>query len=113
MSNPVNITRIEGGVSNSNLAIGSERNTLQLNHQPDNIEPINLLREMRKTVSCDASLNATEKQDALDRIDAATEEAKKEIPKISLLKNYAESLKSVESIGGSVTKLLGLFGVST
>ena len=35
MSNPVNITKIEGGVSNSNLAIASTNNTLQLNHQPE------------------------------------------------------------------------------
>ena len=68
---------------------------------------------MRSTVSCDASLSNTEKQDALDRIDVATEEAKKEQPKKSLLKTYAESLKSVASIGSSVAKLLGLLGIGT
>jgi len=113
VSNPVNITNIEGGVSNSNLAIGSENNTLQLNHQPESKALIALLSEMRKTVSTDASPNSTGKQDALDRIDAATDEAKKEQPKKSLLKTYAESLKSVGSIGSSVAKLLGLLGVGT
>jgi len=113
MSNPVNITKIEGGVSNSNLAIGSTNNILQLNHQPESKALISLLSEMRSTVSCDASLSNTEKQDALDRIDAATEEAKKEQLKKSLLKTYAESLKSVASIGSSVAKLLGLLGIGT
>lgn len=113
MTDPVNITRIEGGVRNSNLAIGSTNNTLQLNHQPESKALIALLSEMRNTVSCDSSLSNKEKQDALDRLDAATEEANKEHPKKSLLKTYAESLKSVESIGGSVVKLLGLLGIGT
>ncbi|WP_343845681.1 hypothetical protein [Bowmanella denitrificans] len=111
MGNDTNITKIEGGVSNSNLAIGSGNNTLQLNHQSESKALVELLRDMRSVVDNDSSISPAQKQEVNEQIEAATEEAKKEKPKKSLLKSYAESLKSIESISSSAKKLLVLLGV--
>ncbi|WP_353163424.1 hypothetical protein [Salinisphaera shabanensis] len=111
MGKDTNITKIEGGVSNSNLAIGSGSNTLQLNHQPEFKALIELLHDMRSTVDHDSSISPAKKQEAKEQIEAATDEAKKEKPKKSLLKLYAESLKSIDSISSSAKKLLVVLGV--
>ena len=106
-----NVTHIEGDVKKANLAIGSEGNTMQLNHQHKNSLITQLLYDIKTQLNENLQMSEIDKAEAIDIVDAIDIEAKKEKPKRALLKSYAESLKSISSIGGSVTKLLSALGL--
>lgn len=108
-----NVSNIQGGVSGSNLSIGSKGNTMQLSHQPDQNEIAKLLCEIRSEIRQDKALPENEKTEALDLVEVIEEETKKEEPKRALLKSCSDSLKSISCIGESVLKLIGIIGLGS
>ena len=105
------ITNIEGGVKDTNLAICSENNTMQLSYNPDNTALMRLLDSIKVQITSKSDIAQGEKSEAIDIVEAIDTESKKDKPKKALLKSYAESLKSISSITDSVTKLLALLGL--
>lgn len=106
------MTKIKGGVKNSNIAIESDKNIQLSSPILEGGELLRLLKSMQTSIDNDTSLDDNDKNEAKELVEAVTDEVQKEEPKLSLLKSYSGSLKSIESIGSSLSKLGSLLGLS-
>lgn len=106
-----NVTSIHGDISDTNLAIGSTHNTMQLCHIPDNSELATQLREIRNALKQDQTIGATTREEAIELVDVIEKESMEKKPKRALLKSCADSLSSISSIGESLSKVIGLLGL--